>query len=63
MISAESQGEPLVGQLAVGNVVLNRVAHQNYPDTIREVVFDDHYGVQFEPVSNGTVYDQYRYSR
>lgn len=58
IISAESRGEPLTGQIAVGNVVLNRVGHQNYPDTIREVVFDDDYGVQFEPVSNGTVYDQ-----
>ena len=27
IISAESRGEPLLGQLAVGNVVLNRVLH------------------------------------
>ena len=58
IISAESRGEPLVGQIAVGNVVLNRVAHRNYPDTIRDVVFDDNHGVQFEPVSNGTVFDE-----
>ena len=57
IISAESQGESLAGQIAVGNVVLNRVAHENYPDTIREVIFDTNHGVQFEPVSNGTVFD------
>ena len=58
IISAESRGEPMVGQIAVGNVVLNRVAHERYPDTIREVVFDTNHGVQFEPVSNGTVFDE-----
>ena len=58
IISAESRGEVLLGQMAVGNVVLNRVAHQNYPDTVKGVVFDRNYGVQFEPVANGTVYDE-----
>lgn len=58
IISAESRGETMLGQLAVGSVVLNRVAHEKYPSTIREVIFDTNYGVQFEPVSNGTVYDE-----
>lgn len=57
IISAESGGEPLKGQVAVGNVVLNRVASREFPDTVREVVFDRKDFVQFEPVSNGTVYD------
>jgi len=57
IISAESRGEPLEGQIAVGNVVLNRVDSDNYPDTIKEVIFDRNHGVQFEPVENGTVYD------
>ena len=57
IISAESQGEPLVGQIAVGNVVLNRVASSSFPDSIYDVVFDSRWGGQFEPVSNGTVYD------
>ena len=34
----ESRGEPLKGQLAVADVVLNRVASERYPDTICEVV-------------------------
>ena len=56
IISAESQGEPLAGQLAVGTVVLNRAAHPDFPDTIYDVIFDDAYAVQFEPVENGAVY-------
>lgn len=56
IISAESQGEPLTGQVAVGSVVQNRVASREFPDTIPAVIFDKADGVQFEPVSNGTVY-------
>lgn len=55
IIHAESGGEPLEGQIAVGNVVLNRVASEDFPDSIPGVIFDDENGVQFEPVSNGTV--------
>ena len=58
IISAESRGESLVGQIAVGNVVLNRVKSGEFPNTIKEVVFDRENGVQFEPVENGTVYDE-----
>lgn len=57
IINAESEGEPMEGQVAVGNVVLNRIASDEFPDSIREVVFDARDGVQFEPVSNGTVYN------
>ena len=58
VISAESRGESLVGQIAVGNVVLNRVADSQFPNTVKEVVFDRKNGVQFEPVSNGTIYQE-----
>jgi spore germination cell wall hydrolase CwlJ-like protein len=34
----EARGEPIEGQLAVADVVLNRVASERYPDTICEVV-------------------------
>ncbi|WP_295580840.1 cell wall hydrolase [uncultured Oscillibacter sp.] len=57
IISAESRGEPMEGQIAVGNVVLNRVASDEFPDTIPAVVFDQSYATQFEPVDNGTVYN------
>ncbi|MDD6188486.1 MAG: cell wall hydrolase [Clostridiales bacterium] len=57
IISAEARGESLQGQIAVGNVVMNRVNSPNYPDSIYGVIFDDNGGVQFTPVANGTVYD------
>ncbi len=58
IISAESRGESLVGQIAVGNVICNRVASDEFPDTVKGVVFDKKNGVQFEPVSNRTIYDE-----
>lgn len=39
IISAESRGEPYLGQVAVGAVVLNRVEHPSFPDTIAGVVY------------------------
>lgn len=58
IISAESQGEPMEGQIAVGNVVLNRVASENFPDTIPDVIFEYNGAAQFEPVENGTVFHE-----
>ena len=58
IISAESQGEPLLGKLAVGTVVLNRVASDEFPDTIYDVIFDRKWCTQFAPVDNGTVYNE-----
>lgn len=57
IISAESAGEPLAGKLAVGNVVLNRVASPDFPCCIYDVIFDSRWGGQFEPAMNGTIYD------
>ncbi len=57
IISAESQGEPLLGQIAVGCVVLNRVRSPEYPSTIYGVIFDRRYGTQFSPVKNGSIYN------
>ena len=56
IISAESAGESLYGQIAVGNVVLNRVASKQYPNTIYGVIFDRVGGTQFSPVAMGTIY-------
>lgn len=56
IISAESQGEPLEGKLAVGTVVMNRVASPEFPDTIYGVIFDSKWGIQFTPVANGAIY-------
>lgn len=39
IISAEARGEPYTGQVAVGSVILNRVHHPDFPDTISGVVY------------------------
>lgn len=56
IISAESAGEPLAGQIAVGNVVMNRRDSRQYPNTIYGVIFDKKGGTQFTPVAIGTIY-------
>ena len=56
IISAEAKGESLTGQIAVGNVVLNRKRSASFPNTVKDVIFDTKYGVQFSPISNGTIY-------
>ena len=39
LISAEARGEPYVGQVAVGAVVLNRVEHPSFPNSISGVIY------------------------
>lgn len=56
IIYAEAGGESLMGQIAVGNVVLNRKAHSSYPNTVYGVIFDRKGGTQFTPVAIGTIY-------
>ena len=53
IISAESRGEPLLGKIAVGTVVLNRVASREFPNNIHDVLFQKN---QFTPASSGSIY-------
>ena len=39
IISAEARGEPYSGQVAVGAVILNRVEHPSFPDTLSGVIY------------------------
>jgi len=39
LISAEARGEPYVGQVAVGAVVLNRVDHPSFPNSVSGVIY------------------------
>lgn len=39
MISAEARGEPYSGQVAVGAVILNRVRHPSFPNTVSGVLY------------------------
>lgn len=57
IVEAEAGGEDLEGKLLVANVVLNRVEDEQFPDTVKEVVFQKENGVsQFSPVGNGRYY-------
>lgn len=53
LVYAESRGEPFEGQVAVAAVLLNRVQHPDFPNTIQEAIYQPR---QFEPVANGTIY-------
>lgn len=39
VISAESRGEPYAGQVAVGGVILNRIQHPSFPNTLAGVIY------------------------
>ena len=39
LISAEARGEPYEGQVAVGAVVLNRIRHPSFPNSVAEVIY------------------------
>ena len=41
IISAEARGEPYTGQVAVGAVVLNRIKHPSFPDTLSGVIYQN----------------------
>lgn len=57
-ISAESRGETYLGQVAVGAVILNRIEHPSFPDTLSGVIYqkgafsclDD--GQFYEPIAD-----------
>ena len=47
---AEAESENIEGKALVINVVLNRVKHEKFPDSIEEVIFEEG---QFTPTQNG----------
>ena len=52
IIHAEAKGESMNGKIAVGNVVLNRVKSDGFPNTIQEVIYQPG---QFDPVRSGSI--------
>jgi len=65
LVWGEAQAEPYVGKVAVAAVVLNRVDHPSFPNSLSSVVYQPH---AFESVTNGRVYrgaddDSYRAAR
>lgn len=41
IISAEARGEPYEGQVAVGAVIMNRVKHPSFPNTLSGVIYQN----------------------
>ena len=52
IIYAESGNQSLEGKIAVGNVVMNRVADPQFPSNIYDVLFQKN---QFSPASSGSI--------
>lgn len=56
LVHAEAVGEPYAGKVAVATVILNRVKSPDFPNSIREVIYqisNGHYA--FTPVQNGQI--------
>ncbi len=62
IISAEGRGESYVGQVAIGEVILNRIEHPSFPDTLQGVIYQNGAftaivdGQFNEPVSESSYY-------
>ncbi|OCA85662.1 hypothetical protein A8F94_12355 [Bacillus sp. FJAT-27225] len=52
LVHAEAKGEPFKGKVAVAEVVLNRIEDHQFPDTVKEVIYQKR---QFDPVANGEI--------
>ncbi|MFD1040242.1 cell wall hydrolase [Virgibacillus byunsanensis] len=56
LVHAEAKGESYAGKVAVATVVLNRVDHNEFPNTVNGVVYErsgGHYA--FTPVQTGSI--------
>lgn len=51
-INGEARGEPYEGQVAVGAVILNRVKHSQFPNTVSGVIYQSG---AFTAVSDGQI--------
>ncbi|RXT05179.1 cell wall hydrolase [Ammoniphilus sp. CFH 90114] len=60
IIHAEAKGEQMLGKVAVGAVVLNRVKHEEFPKSIYKVIHQKNKKgkYQFQPVANGKIHNQ-----
>ncbi len=52
IIHAEARGESYLGKVAVGAVVLNRVASSDFPNTVSAVIYQSG---QYSPVTDGSI--------
>jgi N-acetylmuramoyl-L-alanine amidase len=56
LVSAEAKGEPYAGKVAVATVILNRMDHVSFPNTVKGVIYQVDSGYYaFTPVKNGAI--------
>lgn len=56
LIYAEARGESFLGQVAVGAVIMNRLASPHFPKTISKIIYQRSNQVyQFSPVADGSI--------
>ncbi|HHX01838.1 MAG TPA: cell wall hydrolase [Firmicutes bacterium] len=53
LIHAEAEGEPFIGKVAVGAVIMNRLKDPRFPNSISEIIYQPQ---QFSPVSDGRLF-------
>ncbi|MDK0636915.1 cell wall hydrolase [Clostridium perfringens] len=53
LVEAEAGAEPYRGKIAVANVVFNRIKSNQFPNSIKDVIYQKN---QFEPVVTGMIY-------
>lgn len=56
LVHAEAQGESYNGKLTIANVIINRTKSNDFPNSIKSVIFDRNNGVQFTSTLNGQIY-------
>lgn len=54
LVYCEARGESEQGQIAIVNVIFNRLNDDEFPNTITDVIYQKN---QFSPVSNGAIYN------
>lgn len=52
IVHAEAGNQDLLGRRLVADVVLNRMEHEDFPNTVKEVIYQPG---QFQPVANGSI--------
>lgn len=58
IVEAETGAEEAFTRTIIANVIINRVQHEYYPDTVKEVVFqNDGKTYQFTPILDGRYYE------
>jgi N-acetylmuramoyl-L-alanine amidase len=54
IVAAEAEGEDIIGKILIVNVILNRMADDEFPDTIKGVIYHKVGGeYQFSPLESG----------